>query len=59
MDDNINEVEQVFVVFLRVVDAVNPDRVDLQFEGGRHAALGIILDDDGKCEGPKHGLSNE
>ena len=38
--------EQLFVVFLRVVDAVNPDRVDLT---GRFATLGRIIDDDRKC----------
>ena len=46
MDDDINEVEQLFVIFLRVVDAVNPDRVDLT---GRFATLGRIIDDDRKC----------
>ena len=58
MDDDINEVEQVFVIFLQVVDAVDPDRVDLQ--SGRNATLGIILDDDCKCVRPgyrKYGLS--
>ena len=38
--------EQLFVIFLRVVDAVNPDRVDLT---GRFATLGRIIDDDRKC----------
>ena len=48
MDDDINEVEQIFVIFLQVVDAVNPDRVDL--ESGRFATLGRIFDDDRKYE---------
>ncbi len=43
MDDDINEVEQLFVIFLEVV---NPDRVDLT---GRFATLGRIIDDDRKC----------
>ena len=61
VDDGINEVEQIFVIFLRVVDAVNPDRVNLQFEGGRNATLGIILDDDSKCGAryEEYGSSNE
>ena len=46
VNDNINEVEQLFVVFLRVVDAVNPARIDLT---GRFATLGRIIDDDRKC----------
>ena len=47
-NDEINEVEQVFIIFLQVVDAVDPARVDLQ--SGRFATLGRILDDDRKCE---------
>ena len=46
VDDDINEVEQVFVIFLQVVDAVDTARVDLQF--GRFATQGRILDDDRK-----------
>ena len=46
MDDDINEVEQLFVIFLQVVDAVDPARVDLT---GRFATLGRIIDDDRKC----------
>ncbi len=45
MDDKIHEVEQIFVILLELVDAVN--WVDLQ--SGRFATLGRILDDDGKC----------
>ncbi len=48
VDDEIHEVEQIFVVFLRVVDAVNQSRVDLR--SGRFATLGRIFDDDGKGE---------
>ena len=48
VDDDINEVEQIFVIFLQVVDAVDPARVDLQ--SGRFAALERILDDDRKCK---------
>ena len=45
VDDNINEVEQLFIIFLQVVTAVDPSRVDL---GGRFATLGRIIDDDRK-----------
>ena len=47
MDDNINEVQQIFVVVLRVLQPADEDRVDL--ESGRFATLGIIVDDDSKC----------
>ena len=47
VNDSINEVEQLFVIFLQVVDAVDPSRVNL--ESGRFATLGRILDDDRKC----------
>ncbi len=46
VDDDINEVEQLFVIFLQVVDALDPARVDLS---GRFATLGRIIDDDRKC----------
>ena len=38
--------EQVFALFLEVVDAIDPDRVDIQ--RGRNASLAIIFDDDRK-----------
>ena len=47
IDDDINEVEQVFALFLEVVDAIDPGRVDLQ--SGRFASLARIFDDD--CKG--------
>ena len=45
-NDDINEVEQSFALFMEVVSATNPDRVDLR--SGRFAALGRIIDDDRK-----------
>ena len=48
VDDDINEVEQVFVIFLQVVHAVDPARVDVQ--SGHFATLGRIFDDDRKCD---------
>ena len=45
-NDDINEVEQYFALFVEVVSATNPDRVDLR--SGRFAALGRIIDDDRK-----------
>ena len=38
--------EQVFALILEVVDAIDPDRVDLQ--SGRSASLARIFDDDRK-----------
>ena len=46
VDDTINEAEQDFAVFLEVVNAIDPVRVDLQ--SGRFASLGRIFDDDRK-----------
>ena len=46
INDDINEVEQSFALFMEVVNATNPDRVDLR--SGRFAALGRIIDDDRK-----------
>ena len=45
-DDDINEVEQVFVVLLELVSAENPDKVDLS---QRNASLCRIMDDDCEC----------
>ena len=45
-DDDINEVEQYFVMLLEIVTAIDPDRVNLQ--GTRNASLGRILDNDRK-----------
>ncbi len=45
-NDEINEVEQYFALFMDVVSATDPDRVDLR--SGRFAALGRIIDDDRK-----------
>ena len=46
VDDAINEAEQDFAVFLEVVSAIDPVRVDLQ--SGRFASLARIFDDDRK-----------
>ena len=46
VDDEINEVEQLFALFLEVVTAIDPARVDLTSE--RFATLGRIFDDDRK-----------
>ena len=46
-DDIINEADEVFVVHLELVDAVDPNRVDL---GVRNASLCRIGDDDRKFE---------
>ena len=43
-NDDINEAEQFFVLFLEEISAINTDRVDLR--SGRFAALGRIIDDD-------------
>ena len=45
-NDDINEVEQYFALFMEVVSATNPDRVNLR--SGRFAALGRIIDNDRK-----------
>ena len=46
-DDTINEADEVFVVLLEFVDAVDPNRVDLSF---RNASLCRIGDNDRKLE---------
>ena len=46
VDDGVNEAEQFFALILEVVDAIDPDRVDLQ--SGRFASLARIIDDDRK-----------
>ena len=46
VDDDVNEMEQIFVIYLEVVDAVSPSKVDLQ--SGRFATLARIMDDDCK-----------
>ena len=46
VDDDVTEMEEIFVIYLEVVDAINPGKVDLQT--GRFATLARILDDDGK-----------
>ena len=46
VDDEINEVEQLFALILEVADAIDPARVDLQ--SGRYASLARIFDDDRK-----------
>ena len=46
VNDDINEVEQLFALFLEVDTAVDPGRVDLRSE--RFATLGRIFDDDRK-----------
>ena len=48
VDDDVHELEEIFVICLEVVDAINPGKVDLQT--GRFATLARILDDDGKYE---------
>ena len=45
-DDDVNEVEEVFVVLLELVRAENPDKVDLS---QRKASLCRIMDDDCEC----------
>ncbi len=45
-NDDINEGEQYFALFMEVVSAANPERVNLR--SGRFAALGRIIDDDRK-----------
>ncbi len=44
-NDEINEGHEVFVVMLKLVDAVDPDRVDLSV---RNASLCRIVDNDRK-----------
>ena len=47
VDDNIDEADELFAVLLELVDAENPDRVDLS---ERNITLLRINDDDGECE---------
>ena len=44
VDDDIDEVDELFAVLLELVSAVNPDRVDLS---ERNISLLRINDDDG------------
>ena len=46
VDDDVHEVEQVFVLFLQLVDAGGLDESDLQ--SGNFATLCRIADNDGK-----------
>ena len=47
VNDDIEEVDELFVLLLELVSAVNPDRVDLS---ERNISLLRIYDDDGECE---------
>ena len=47
VDDDIDEDDEFFAVLLEVVDAVNPDRVDLS---ERNISVFRIADDDGECD---------
>ena len=54
-NDDIDEVDEVFVVVLELVDAVNPDRVDILV---RSASLCRIVDEDSKkLLSQKHGCT--
>ena len=46
VNDDIDEVNEVFAVLLELVSAVNPDKV---FLDERNASLCRIVDDDGEC----------
>ena len=47
VNDDIDEVDELFVLLLELVSAENPDRVDLD---ERNISLARINDDDGECE---------
>ena len=47
VDDDIDEVDELFAILLELVSAENPDRVDLS---ERNISLLRIIDDDGECE---------
>ena len=47
VNDDIDEVDELFAVLLELVSAVNPDRVDLS---ERNISLLQITDDDGECD---------
>ena len=47
VNDEIDEVDELFVLLLELVSAVNPDRVDLS---ERNISLLQITDDDGECD---------
>ena len=47
VDDDIDEDNELFAVLLEVVDAVNPNRVDLS---ERNISVLRIADDDGECD---------
>ena len=46
VNDDIDEVDELFVLLLELVSAENPDRVDLS---ERNISLARINDDDGEC----------
>ena len=56
VDDTINEAEQDFALLLELVDAVNPDRVDLRSE--RFITLARIFDNDRKRRNIYKGMYN-
>ena len=47
VNDEIDEVDELFVLLLELVSAENPDRVDLS---ERNISLARINDDDGECD---------
>ena len=47
VNDDIDEDDELFVLLLELVSAVNPDRVDLS---ERNISLLQITDDDGECD---------
>ena len=47
VNDEIDEVDELFVLLLELVSAENPDRVDLI---ERNISLARINDDDGECD---------
>ena len=56
VDDTINEAEQDFALLLELVDAVNPDRVDLS--SARFVTVGRIFDNDRKGTNIFKGMYN-
>ena len=47
VNDEIDEVDELFVLLLELVSAENPDRVDLS---ERSISVARINDDDGECD---------
>ena len=47
VNDEIDEVDEIFVLLLELVSAENPDRVDLS---ERSISVARINDDDGECD---------